>query len=205
MVRNTKEDDIKGLIAAMEEAVGFTCTSAPHFEKLRDYVYAHTAEYISETTLKRLWGYLDENVSTRKTSLSILARSLGFSDWDDFLQRNDLKPSEKKIPSNPSFGNSINVLKDLRKGDRVMLYWYPGRECLVEYTGDINFKVIESVKTRLSPGDTFSTHLILEGHPLYLSNLVRATGKGESTAYVCGKIHGGIFFKKLKKSPEESD
>lgn len=199
MVRNKEREDIEGLISAVEEAVGFTCTSASHFEKLRDYIYARTSEYISETTLKRLWGYLNENVSTRKTSLSIIVRALGFADWNDFLERNDRQPSEKRLPSNPTFGDCINVVKDLQKGERVMLYWYPGRECLVEYTGGINFKVIESVKTRLSPGDTFSTHLILEGHPLYLSNLRKEGGNGEPVAYICGKIHGGIFFKKLKK------
>lgn len=199
MVRNKEREDIERLISAVEEAAGFTCTSASHFEKLRDYIYDRTSEYISETTLKRLWGYLNENVSTRKTSLSIIVRALGFADWNDFLARNDIDPSEKMIPSNPNFGDRINVVKDLQKGDRVMLYWYPGRECLVEYTGGIDFKVIESTKTRLSPGDTFSTHLILEGHPLYLSNLVKENKKGESTDYICGKIHGGIFFKKLKQ------
>lgn len=199
MDRNKERNDIEGLIVAVEEAVGFKCTTSSHFEKLRDYIYARTSEYISETTLKRLWGYLNENVSTRKTSLSIIVRALGFADWNDFLERNDHQQSEKNISSNPTFGDSINVVKDLQKGERVMLYWYPGRECLVEYTGDSNFKVIESVKTRLLPGDTFSTHLILEGHPLYLYNLRKEGRKGEPMSYICGKIHGGIFFKKLKK------
>lgn len=204
MGTDKKRDDIKALIASLEEAIGFACTSASHFEKLRNYVYERTAQFLSETTLKRLWGYLDENVCARETSLSILARSLGFSDWDDFLKRNDLTPTGNMSPSNPSFGECINVRKDLRKGDMVKIFWYPGRECLVEYMGDLNFKVIESVKTRLSPGDTFSTHLLLDGHPLYLSNLIKANGGGAPTAYICGKIHGGIFFKRLKKQTDIS-
>ena len=195
MDRTAKHEEIEALKEALEEAMGQKLMVSGQFDQLREYVFNHTGEYVSSTTLKRLWGYLNEKSQARESTLSLLAQTLGFSTWGEFLHRNDGRPIKKRIPSNPKLGKCINVSSDLLPGDRIQLFWYPGRECLVEYLGGIDFRVIESEKTRLKPGDTFSTHLIVAGHPLYLSNLVRNGQK--PMAYICGKLKGGVQFRTI--------
>ena len=63
---------------------------ARDFEELSELLSSHTRERLSPTTLKRLWGYLhNEEVQTRRYTLDILARLVGFHDYEDFLSRAD--------------------------------------------------------------------------------------------------------------------
>ena len=187
--------EVRALKAALEEAVGFKMETPKNFEHLRAVIFSRTGEYISTTTLKRIWGYLNEPLQTRTSTLSLLARTVGYKDWEDFVKRSDTASTEKKIPSSPKFGRAINVNSDLKKGDRLKLYWHPGRVCKIRYLGKMQFVVEESQKTRLKPGDTFYCHLIIAGHPLYLSNLKH--GDADPVAYICGRIHGGIQFERV--------
>ena len=200
MEKEKQIKEIEALKAALEEASGFKIETPKNFEQLRGVIFRRTGEYISTTTLKRIWGYLNEPLQTRPTTLSLLARTVGYKDWEDFVMRSGKASTEKKIPSSPKFGKAINVNSDMKEGDRVMLYWHPGRECLVRYEGKMQFVVEESKKTRLKPGDTFYCHLIIAGHPLYLSNLKH--GNAEPVAYICGRIHGGIQFERISASDQ---
>ena len=201
MDKEKQNKEIEALKAALEEAAGFKAETPKNFEQLRTVIFRRTGEYIIATNLKRIWGYLNEPLQTRQTTLSLLARTVGYKDWEDFVKRSETAATEKKIPSSPKFGKAINVNSDLKEGDRVMLYWYPGRECRIKYLGRMQFVVEESQKTRLKPGETFYCHLIIAGHPLYLSNLKHGTA--EPTAYICGRIHGGIQFERIEAEPEE--
>ena len=195
MEQKDRRPHIELLKSELEEAIGEEIKTPRQFEKLRELVYARTREYVSTTTLKRIWGYLNEPLKTREGTLTLLAQTLGFKSWDDFISLKNGSLQEHKLPSSPKFGRSITVATDLVAGDRIRLTWYPGRVCVVRYLGDMKFEVEESEKTRLKPGDTFCCHLILAGNPLYLSNLRH--GNSPATAYMCGRIHGGIQFEKL--------
>lgn len=197
MEKKNHSEEISALKAHLEEMIGTKITTPKEFDRLGGFIQARTSEYISSTTLKRIWGYIDEPLQTRSTTLNILAKAVGYKSWEDFLSRNEGQTSESKISSSPSFGSSINVMEDLEPGETIMLYWNPGRECLVKYLGGLSFEVVESKKTRLQPGDTFDCHLILSGHPLYLSKLVQ--NDQPPIAYICGKIHGGIQFKRFNE------
>ncbi|MBQ4292995.1 MAG: hypothetical protein II752_09760 [Muribaculaceae bacterium] len=80
---------------------------------------------------------------------------------------------------------------DLLVGDVVRLLWQPERVCDVVYLGDLKFRVVASVNTRLREGDTFQANMIVEGEPLYIDNLRQADR--QLIAYVCGKISGVMF------------
>lgn len=65
-------------------------------------------------------------------------------------------------------------------------------ECIVmEYLGDLTFRVVASANTRLLEGDTFRCSLIIEGEPLYLDDLRQ--GNNPSIVYVCGKRTGVMY------------
>lgn len=189
-----QDNEIKALKSALEEALGMKVETPRHFDMLRKMVFNRTSEYISTSTLKRIWGYIGFSINTRTTTLSLLARTIGYKDWEDFRKRNEKGGGEKKIPSSPKFGRSINVKRDLKTGDTIKLYWNPGRKCTVNYLGNMKFEVLESEKTRLVAGTTFYCHLIVAGHPLYLSEV--KIGTGDPCAYMCGKLHGGVQFEK---------
>ena len=85
----------------------------------------------------------------------------------------------------------INVREDLVENDLQVLSWQPDRLCDVRYLGNLQFRVVDSRNTRLQKGDYFQCSLIIEGEPLYLSQLLQ--GDNPPTNYVCGK-QGGIRF-----------
>lgn len=60
------------------------------FEKLH--------QSVSPMTLKRLWGYLQEAPKPRLSTLTILAQYIGYDDWEDFCQQNNLCQQEPSTP-----------------------------------------------------------------------------------------------------------
>ena len=162
------------------------------FEFLRERIYARQHILVSRTTLMRLWGYVDEEVTPRKGTLDILSKFLGYQDWESY-QENASLPKEQQ--SSPVMSRKLNVNSDLYIGERLRLTWQPDRVCDVEYLGELSFRVIASENTRIQPGDTFQCSLIIEGEPLYLDNLRKGDGSSsaETIAYVCGKKTGVNF------------
>lgn len=159
------------------------------FEFLRERIYARLHVLVSRTTLMRLWGYIEKDVTPRKGTLDILSRFLGYKDWDSF-QENASLPKEQQ--SSPVMSRRLSVNADLHIGEKLRLTWQPDRVCDVDYLGDLSFRVIASENTRIQPGDTFQCSLIVEGEPLYLDNLRKgdASSSAVPIAYVCGKKTG---------------
>ena len=162
------------------------------FEFLRERIYARLHILVSRTTLMRLWGYVDEEVTPRKGTLDILSKFLGYRDW---LQYQENACLAKEQQSSPVMSRKLSVSSDLSIGEKLRLTWQPGRVCDVEYLGELSFRVIASENTRIQPGDTFQCSLIIEGEPLYLDNLRKGDGSSsaETIAYVCGKKTGVNF------------
>lgn len=184
---------IKDLLNGIEEMTGMDIRTPKDFNRLRTIIYNRTGQIISTTTLKRIWGYLDEPVNTRTSTLSILANCLGYKDWEHYC--NQLNGVGTVDPSSPILGRRLNVPSDLKTGDRIKLTWQPQRTCIAAYNGDGHFEVVESENTRLKPGDTFSCHIVISGYPLYLSELRQ--GKKDPIGYVCGRGEGGVRFEIL--------
>ena len=158
------------------------------FEFLRERIYARLHILVSRTTLMRLWGYVDEDVKPRKSTLDILSHFLGYEDWDAYCQNSRL-PKEQQ--SAPVMSRRLSVANELAIGDRLRLTWQPDRTGDVKYLGDQRFVVTASENTRLREGATFQCSLVIEGEPLYLDNLRQ--GSAPPIAYVCGKKSGVRF------------
>lgn len=183
--------DIESLKKALETAAAMKFDTPKQFDKLRLFIFNRTGEYISRTTLMRIWGYINEPLNTRQSTFSLLARAVGYNDWHEFINRK-LDDSEPEISSSYKFGRNINVISDLKPDQKVILYWEPARECKTRYLGNMLFEVIESCNTRLMPGDRFYCNLIIPGHPLHLSGVTR--GNSKPVSYICGCAHGGIQY-----------
>lgn len=180
------------LRSEVEAALKKKLCTPKDFEYLRERIYARLHTLVSRTTLMRLWGYIEKDVTPRKGTLDILSKFLGYKDWESF-QENTMLPKEQQ--SSPVMSRNLSVNTDLCIGEKLRLTWQPGRVCDVEYLGNLSFRVIASENTRIQPGDTFQCSLIVEGEPLYLDNLRKGDGSSsaETIAYVCGKKTGVNF------------
>jgi len=178
------------LCKEIETALNRQMQTPKDFEFLRERLYARLHVLVSRTTLMRIWGYVEEDVQPRVSTLNILSQFLGYKDWGSF-QENALLPKEQQ--SSPIMSRKLSV-SELGLGDRLRLTWQPERVCDIEYLGNLTFQVVTSENTRLHAGDTFQCSLIIEGEPLYIDNLKQ--GDHLPTAYVCGK-KSGVYFEFL--------
>lgn len=188
-----KREEINALCEAIEQAMGRRLQTPKDFDLLSERVFARTGEMVSRNTLRRIWGKMDEERTPHLSTLSILARFIGYTDFGAFMD-SAFADVEGGQPSMPFLGRHLSVLDGLTRGDRLRLTWHPDRVCDVEYNGSLHFRVIHSEKTRLQVGDTFICGIIIEGEPLYLDQLQH--GDNPPTTYICGKI-GGVRFEHL--------
>lgn len=172
------------LRSEVEGAFSRTPSTASDFYDLSERIFERTHERISPTTLKRLWGYVNEDVQPRLFTLNVLSRFVGYSDYVALTQ------SDGETQSNLILSEHITD-KDIARGQRVRLMWQPGRVCVVEHLGCGRFKVVEAQRTKLSVGDTFTCRLIMMHEPLFLDNLIH--DGGAPTGYVAGRKDGVTF------------
>lgn len=180
---------IHHLSRLVEKTFGSEVKSPKDFNRLSESIFERTGVLISATTLKRIWGYLSEPVTPRLSTLDVLARYLGWKDWTEFQQNEN-----PGIESGMVGSEHIDVLRQLKWGEVIRLVWQPSRVCDVKYVGAGKFQVIRAEGTKLSVGDTFTCHLIVDSEPLYLDNLVH--NGIPSATYVCGRHHGIRFLRK---------
>ena len=154
------------------------------FDFLVGVVWERLHEPISTSTLKRIWGYIEGTDQTRRTTLSLLSRFLGYDDWDHYVQH----ISEISEEDSDMFDGEGIRAEQLNKGDRVEVAWLPNRRCLFQYLGNMRFAVVENENSKLRAGDTFDAACFLLGQPMYLDNLVRDSNP--PTSYVAGAKSG---------------
>lgn len=179
---DTGKDVIVTLRRAVEHRLGHGVSSPNQFKELGKDIERCTGRKVSVSTLMRLWGYVSSDVKPNVTTLDTLATYAGYRDYASLATGLDENGSDEVLTGH------INVDEELKSRDHVLLRWQPGRECLVRYMGGGQWVVVRSEGTKLAVGDTFTCHLMVQGHPLYLDNLVH--GSQEPRCYVCGMNHG---------------
>ena len=188
-----EKEQIAALRQAIENALGRVPQTPKDFDLLSERIYARTGELVSRNTLRRIWGRMDNEREPRHTTLSILARFIGYADLEAFVNNSAMSDSGGES-SSPFLGRRLSVIDGLTRGDKIRLTWHPGRVCDVVYNGSQHFRVIASTNSKLRPDDTFLCSLIIEGQPLYLDQLQQ--GERPPTTYICGKL-GGVRFEHL--------
>lgn len=178
----------KRLLTELETAIGRKMRTPRDFALLHELIFQRLHENVSPSTLKRLWGYFPA-VEPRESTLTILARFLGYRDWEAYCSGED-----HAMPSSPIIGRWLDVDYDLSPGSLVKLTWAPGRVCIIKYEGKQRFVVVSSEATRLQPDDTFECMAMIDEQPLYLHNL-QHDGQ-PPVAYVCG-LRSGIHYELL--------
>lgn len=182
--------EVEVLKKRVEEKLGTKMHTPTNFTKLSTTILLETKKYLSQTTLKRLWGYISGAEIVRYSTLDILSIYLGYKDWDDYLVclENDGCNTSKE------YYNATIESKDLVIGDIVKLTWWPNRIVEVRYNGDNNFEVISSLNSKLCVTDTFKCAFFVNGESLLLDYYIH--NGMTPTKYLCGK-EGGIKATKL--------
>lgn len=188
MIENEQQNDLPILYSLIEKTFGKEISENEDYIKLSDCIFAQTHERISESTLKRMFGYVSSDHQPRRSTLDVLSRYVGYKDWHTFLQAND--KANGLVESNLMFAKSL-LAKDLIRGERVVVRWQPDRICILRYVGQERFVVEEVRGSKLSVGDTFRCDLFIQGEPLFLSDAT--IGGVPHQRYVCGKVHGIQF------------
>ena len=170
----------------IENSVNRTIQTPADFDFLRGIIWERTHEQISASTLKRLWGYIDGVDSARNSTLNILAKTLGYKDWIDFV--NCLKQED---PNNSNIVLSYSLASEnLNINDKIKIAWQPNRICLLKYLGNDYFKIVNSQNSKLKVGDTFRCSLFILGEPVYINELRQNNGTGEPNLFVIGNRSG---------------
>ncbi len=167
------------------QKAGFTPELSRDFEDLSQLIQTDTGDYLSPTTLKRMWGYLhNEQVQTRRHSYDVLARYLGHESYRAFVD----DVARKQGVQSMILANNKLTPDDLAVGQRLCITWLPDRRVVVEHQGEGHFLVTDALNAKLAAGDTFTCHLMIQDEPLYIDNV-----QHQDTlypAYIAGKIDG---------------
>ena len=181
------QDELYHLLQQKAEQVAGRAMSTPRdFDYLSTRIFDKTKGYIAPITLKRFWGYLGDEYRKKpyRSTLNILAQFVGYVSIEAFEESH---AGGSQVESDFLTNDSLQV-SALEKGARIELRWYPDRCVTAAYLGMEMFKVVESVNSKLSAGDTFMVSQIIDGEPLTLRCLVHEGM--EPTNYVCGRVNG---------------
>lgn len=177
---------IPSLRKEVERKYGHRVATSTDFARLARHIAADKAGSVSESTLKRLWGYVADNYSSRRVStLDNLARYAGHADFNAYVK--SLNGEDANV-SGYNSDTSLDVAS-LSQGSLVEISWHPNRRIVARYLGDLAFVIESSENAKLAPGMHVRCLTLVKGQQMIL-NVIRPDANGESRAYVAGKING---------------
>ena len=185
---------ISRLRLAVEEKLGKKLDSPVNFSYLSEQIQTSLKEYVSVSTLKRIWGYVKYDSKPTKSVLTILARYIGYPHWDAFCKASDTGDFVESM----ELSDTTIFAEQIHEGDIVEFEWQPNRYCKVECLEPFKFRVLESHNGKLYRGNVFKTDLFAKGMPLYVTDLRQGEETGK--AYVAGRTHG---LSSLKLTPKK--
>ncbi len=179
---NTPEiEELKLLVEKKYRRILSTTTD---FEEFSMELKRKVSKNISSSTLKRIWGYVNDSHKTRKFTLDILANYIGYENFDSFVSW--LKTSTRY---NSSFFNACQVVSsELDIGQQIEIGWRPNRLLRLRYLGCSKYEVVEAKNSKIRVGDRFVTGCFIKGQPLILPYLERP--EGNTPTFVAGRNSG---------------
>lgn len=182
---NIYKPEIAELLILVEKKYGKALRTTTDFDELSFYLQKNSYGLISTSTLKRLWGYVNDVHTPRMQTLDLLARFIGFDFFSAFCSY--LKSSSAY---NSSFFSAHQIMtKELVPGMEVEIGWSPNRYLRLLYRGNTLFEVQEAKQSKLQKGDCFEAATFLEGQPLFLPYVLRDGVR--TSPFIAGR-NGGL-------------
>lgn len=172
----------KEIVEALRQKSGLQLHLPGDCKSLIDAIYAETNEMLGLSTVKRLLGIFADARSPRQSTLNIIARYLGYTNWTTLLQ--------DKCGSDSDFDSSLQHfdVSTLALGTRLRICYHPGRVLEICHVEKFIFEVINYNGSKLHTGDRLLIFEIVCNYPLFIKKVVR---DGESLGtYVAGRRNG---------------
>lgn len=182
---NPNLSEQKCLLMEVELRYGKAVKTPYDFVCLRESIQRETGEYISVSTLKRLWGYVKNSGGVRPSTLDVLSRYVESYNFNYFIGCMDASKYQDSV----YFAGAVVRSSDLSSGDNVVLEWNSDRRVILVYRGDNVFEVTDSGTSKLNAGDCFTACAFIQGEPLYLAEVIRHGCP--VSAYIAGR-RGGL-------------
>jgi hypothetical protein len=157
----------KVIIHHIEKKFGREIRYPSDCELLSDDVYLQTKQKISISTLKRLLGFVSGVQEPRLYTLDILAKYLGFNNWDIYLEE------IKSINSSEFFNVEKVDVTSLKINSQVLIAYEPNRKLRLKYLGDFQFKIELSENSKLQEGDIIKITNFIKNFPLLILEVKR--------------------------------
>lgn len=161
---------LKTLIDKTNQRLGFAPASPTEFNELIISIFNQTGRTISQSTIKRLWGYIDYEGFPSATTLNILAQYNGYKDWNAYL----LKSASPDSDEDSGFmEDTVIDATKIKEGEKLRLKWHPNKSCEIECIAPLRFRINKSQNIKLMAGDTLTFRTISIGMPLFFSDIMR--------------------------------
>lgn len=187
---------IEALKKAVEQKMGKTLSSPGDFDELLLKIDMQHTGKSSRSSVKRLFGYVQNEHDFRDGTLSVFARFAGYRDWADFC---DSVRKDGGVESDFLSKRHIKA-SELNPGERIEIGWLPDRRCVVECLGNGAFRVVEAENAKLAAGSTFRTDVMGIGLPMYATDV--DLGNGRLNTYVAGREHGLTLLNRISRQPK---
>jgi hypothetical protein len=160
-------------------------------------IYDKCKRRISESTLKRMMGFVKGIRSPRRYTLDIIAQYLDHEDYQKLEIALGVRgDSEHHIPKQI-------LVHELKPGALICFCYDPNRQVIVRYQGNHQFEVYESQHSSLQCGDSFKAFHFVENFPLFLPEVTRnQTSLGPFTAGKAGGIKNLRFLEHAIPDPQ---
>lgn len=157
------------ILKRIKSKIGIGMNYNRDFEILAQAIEDETGELLGVSTLKRLFGFKMERVVPRESTMDILSRYLGYSDYKMMIK--DLGPDSDISLFTPV--DSIESV-DLKAGTQIQVTYDPNRIYFISYLGDNKFIVneIEGSKN-IKQGDILTLSQMAVGFPLIVTRVER--------------------------------
>ncbi|MBQ8501443.1 MAG: hypothetical protein IJ494_03930 [Bacteroides sp.] len=166
---NIYKPEIAELLLLVEKKYARPLHTTTDFEEFSLHLKQTLSEVVSTSTLKRLWGYVNDVHTPRVRTLDLLSTYIGYQHFMAFCAW--LKSSPVY---NSSFFTTKQILaQELFPGAEVEIGWSPNRYLRLVYRGDTRFEVMEAKQSKLREGDCFEATSFLMGQPLSLPYVLR--------------------------------
>lgn len=177
--------EIEELKILVEQKFGKILGTTTDFEEFSLHLEKKMGVTLSGSTLKRLYGYVNDNHKPRMQTLDVLSQYIGHQNYMHFVQW--LKTSTQY---NSSFFQASQLTSNnLKEGSLVTIGWSPNRLLELRYLGNSLYEVINSENSKLQVGDKFVTGCFIKSQPLYLPYIER--DNQHTASFVAGR-NGGL-------------
>lgn len=188
---NIHKPEIAELLLFVEQKYKKNLQTSTDFDEFSLYLKQHIGEQISTSTLKRLWGYVNDNHTPRQQTLDSLTRYIGHHNFKEFCTW--LKSS---TAYNSSFFTTKHLLSnELLPNQELEIGWAPNRYLRLRHQGNGTYLIIKALNSKLQEGDLFETTSFFLEQPLYLPYILR--NEIRTSPFIAGRNGGLTFINKL--------